>query len=270
MDIRTTIKLNNGIKIPILGLGMWQIPNGKVCEEAVLAGLSAGYRHIDTAAIYENEESVGNAIRKSNIARKEIFAATKLWNDDHNDVEKAFNESLSRLHLDYVDLYLMHFPVPERNDSWKVLERIYKSGNARAIGVSNFTIRHLKELMANAEVMPAVNQVEFHPYLYQKELLDFCNKSGIKIEAYSPLTHGHKLNDMKLVEIAKRYNKSTAQLLIRWGLQHDLIVLPKTANKNRIAENASVFDFEISREDMGKLDSFNENLRTCWDPTQVP
>src|SRR3989338_3919413 len=270
MDIRTTIKLNNGIKIPILGLGMWQIPNGKVCEEAVLAGLSAGYRHIDTAAIYENEESVGNAIRKSNIARKEIFAATKLWNDDHNDVEKAFNESLSRLHLDYVDLYLMHFPVPERNKSWKILERICKSGKAKAIGVSNFTIRHLKQLLEKADIIPAVNQVEFHPYLYQKELLDFCNKNKIKVEAYSPLTHGYKLKDPKLVEIGKKYNKSAAQVLIKWGLQHGLIAIPKSSKKERITENSSVFDFEISEEDMKKLDGFNENLRTCWDPTNAP
>ena len=196
MDIRTTINLNNGIKIPNLGLGVWQIPNGNVCEEAVLAGLSAGYRHIDTAAIYENEESVGNAIRKSNITRKEIFVTTKLWNDDHDDVERAFNESLSRLQLDYVDLYLMHFPVTGRNKSWKILEKIYKSGKAKAIGVSNFTIRHLKELLENSDIVPAVNQVEFHPYLYQKELLDFCNKNKIKLEAYSPLTHGKKLNDI--------------------------------------------------------------------------
>ena len=165
MDIRTTVKLNNGIKIPILGLGVWQIPNGKVCEEAVLAGLSTGYRHIDTATIYENEESVGNAIRKSNIARKEIFVTTKLWNEDHDDVEKTFNESLSRLQLDYVDLYLMHFPVLERNKSWKILEKIYKDGKVKAIGVSNFTIRHLKELLKNAGIIPAINQVEFHPYL---------------------------------------------------------------------------------------------------------
>ena len=181
MDIRTTINLNNGIKIPILGLGVWQIPNGKVCEEAVLNALNTGYRHIDTAAAYKNEESVGNAIRKSNIARKDIFVTTKLWNDDHDDPKKAFNESLKKIQLDYIDLYLMHYPVPERNSSWKILEKIYKSGKAKAIGVSNFTIRHLKELLENSDIVPAVNQVEFHPYLYQKELLDFCNKNKIKV-----------------------------------------------------------------------------------------
>ncbi len=270
MNIKTTIKLNNGTKIPILGLGVWQTPNGKVCEEAVLAALSAGYRHIDTAAIYENEESVGNAIRKSNITRKEIFATTKLWNDDHDNAENALNKSLKKLRLDYIDLYLMHYPVTERNSSWKILEKIYKSGKAKAIGVSNFTIRHLKELVESSDVIPAINQVEFHPYLYQKELLDFCNGKGIKLEAYSPLTHGEKLNDTKLVEIAKKYNKSTAQVLIKWGLQHGLIVIPKSSKKERIIENSSVFDFEISGEDMEKLDGFNENLRTCWDPTDAP
>ena len=249
---------------------MWQIPNGKVCEEAVLAGLSAGYRHIDTAAIYENEESVGNAIRKSNITRKEIFVTTKLWNDDHNNPKKAFNESLKKLQLDYVNLYLMHYPVPERNSSWKILERIYKSGKAKAIGVSNFTIRHLKGLLENSEVIPAINQVEFHPYLYQKELLEFCSEKRIRLEAYSPLTHGEKLKDPELLKIAKKYDKSAAQILIRWGLQHGLIVLPKSSKKERIMENSYVFDFELSKEDMKKLNGFNENLRTCWDPTDAP
>jgi len=270
MNIKTIAKVNNGTKIPILGLGVWQISAGKVCEGAVSAALEAGYRHIDTAAIYENEESVGNAIKKSSIPREEIFITTKLWNDDHGNVEKAFNESLKKLQLDYVDLYLMHFPVPKRNSSWKILEKIYKSGKAKAIGVSNFTIRHLKELLENSDVIPAVNQVEFHPYLYQKELLDFCNEKGIKVEAYSPLTHGKKLNDRRLLEIAKKYNKSAAQVLIRWCLQHRLIAIPKSSKKERIMENSSVFDFEISKQDMKKLDGFNENLRTCWDPTDAP
>ncbi len=269
MDIKTTIKLNNGTKIPALGLGVWQIP-GKVCEEAVLAALAAGYRHIDTASIYENEENVGNALKKTSVPREEIFVTTKLWNDDHYNVGKAFNQSLKNLQLDYVDLYLMHFPVPERNKSWKVMERIYKSGKAKVIGVSNFTIRHLKELLEKADIIPAVNQVEFHPYLYQKELLDFCNEKGIKIEAYSPLTHGKKLRDPNLVWIAEKYNKSTAQILIKWCLQHGLVAIPKSSKSERIIENSSVFDIQISKEDMGKLDNFNENLRTCWDPTYAP
>jgi diketogulonate reductase-like aldo/keto reductase len=269
MDIKTTVTLNNGTKIPVLGLGTWK-STGKECENAVLYALNVGYRHIDTAAAYDNEISVGNAIKKSAIPRKDIFITTKLWNDDHGNVEKAFNESLKKLQVDYVDLYLMHFPVPERNDSWKVMEKIYREGKAKAIGVSNFTIRHLKQLLENADVIPAVNQVEFHPYLYQKELLDFCNKNKIKVEAYSPLTHGHKIEDPKLGEIAAEYNKTPAQILIRWGLQHNLIVLPKSLSKERIIENSSVFDFNIIEKDMKKLDSFNEGLRTCWDPTNAP
>ena len=269
MDIKTNATLNNGTKIPVLGLGTWQV-SSKACEEAVLAALDAGYRHIDTASAYENETCVGNVIKKSKISRKDVFITTKLWNDDHDNPKKAFNESLKKLHLEYVDLYLIHFPVLERNESWKILEEVYKEGKAKAIGVSNFTIRHLKQLLEKADIMPAVNQVEFHPYLYQKELLGFCNKNKIKIEAYSPLTHGYRLKDPKLVEIARRYNKSTSQILIRWGLQHNLIVIPKSANKERIIENASVFDFKISEQDMKTLDSFNENLRTCWDPTNAP
>lgn len=269
MDIKTTVKLNNGTKMPILGLGVWQI-SGKVCEEAVIAALEASYRHVDTAAIYENEESVGNALKKTSVSREEIFVTTKLWNDDHSDPIKAFDKSLRKLQLDYVDLYLMHYPVPERNESWKILERIHNEGKAKAIGVSNFTIRHLKELVEKTGIVPSVNQVEFHPYLYQKELLDYCNKNGIKVEAYCPLTRGEKLNDPKPVDIAQKYNKSTAQILIRWSLQHGLVVLPKSAKKNRIIENASVFDFSISKEDMKKLDSFDESLRICWDPTNAP
>ena len=270
MDIKTTIKLNNGTKIPVLGLGTWLTPSGNICEEAVLAALNAGYRHIDTASAYRNEASVGNAIKESNIRRKDIFVTTKLWNDDHGNAEKAFDESLRNLQLDYVDLYLIHYPVPKRNESWKILERIYKNGKAKAVGVSNFTIRHLEQLLEKANVAPAVNQVEFHPYLYQNELLDFCNEKGIKLEAYSPLTHGHKLEDQKLARIASKYNKSTAQLLIRWGLQHNLIVLPKSSKRERIMENSLVFDFEISEQDMKKLDGFNEGLRICWDPTNAP
>ena len=270
MDIKTTAKLNNGTEIPILGLGVWQTSDGKVCEEAILAALDAGYRHIDTAAIYENEDSVGKAFKKTSVPRKEVFITTKLWDDDLNNVEKALNESLKKLQLDYVDLYLMHFPVPKRNDSWKMLEKLHKEGKAKAIGVSNFTIRHLKELLEKTDIVPAINQVEFHPYLYQKELLDFCNEKNIKLEAYSPLTHGAKLKDPKLVEIAKKYKKSTAQLLIKWCLQHNLVVIPKSSKKERIIENSQIFDFEISEEDMNTLNGFNENLRTCWDPTDAP
>jgi len=271
LTIDSTIALNDGNRMPRLGLGVWQISSGKSCESAVRAALDVGYRHIDTAAFYGNESSVGQAIRDSGIARGEIYVTTKLWNSDHGNVEKAFDRSLAKLKLDYVDLYLIHYPVPERLRSWRVLEKLRAGGKVRSIGVSNFTVRHLTELIAKAEIVPAANQVELHPYLYQRELLDFCREKIIVVQAYSPLTHGERLKDPKLVAMAKKYgNKSPAQILIRWALQHDVVVLPKSANRQRIVENADVFDFAISAADMAELDGFNEELRTCWDPTRAP
>jgi diketogulonate reductase-like aldo/keto reductase len=210
----------------------------------------------------------------SGIPRESIFVTTKLWNTDHNNPERALDTSLRKLKMDYVDLYLIHFPVRERRQSWRALEALRSKGKTRSIGVSNFTIVHLRELLAESETVPAVNQVEFHPYLYQQNLLAFCQAKGIVIEAYSPLTHGERLNDPKLIAVAKKYSsaktKSTAQILIRWALQHGLVVIPKSSNRRRILENAAVFDFEISHDDMKLLDTFNENLRTCWDPSDAP
>ena len=274
LTIETKLTLNDGYRIPQLGLGVWQIRAGKTCEAAVFAALEAGYRHIDTAAVYGNEESVGAAITMSGIPREQIFVTTKLWNSDHRNPERALDTSLRKLKFDYVDLYLIHYPVRERRQSWGALQALRAQGKARSIGVSNFTVAHLSELLAEGETVPAVNQVEFHPYLYQKALLSFCRNRGIVIEAYSPLTHGERLKDPKLVAIAKRYSsaatQSTAQILIRWGLQHQLAVIPKSSSRRRILENADVFDFEISPEDMQLLDSFNEDLRTCWDPSHAP
>lgn len=286
LKIDSTIELNDGHAIPRLGLGVWLIAAGHNCESAVRAALDAGYRHIDTAAFYGNEQSVGKAIRDSGIAREEIYVTTKLWNSAHGDPAQALDRSLGKLKMDYVDLYLIHYPVPERLRSWRALESLRASGRTRSIGVSNYTIRHITELLAKTETVPAVNQVELHPYLYQRELLEYCRKNRIVIEAYSPLTHGERLSDPKLVAIAKKYpsagrqggsagapavrTKSAAQILIRWALQHDLVVLPKSANRQRIVEDADVFDFIISADDMRTLDGFNENLRTCWDPTGAP
>ena len=286
LSIASTIELNDGHAIPRLGLGVWLIAAGQNCESAVRAALDAGYRHIDTAAFYGNEASVGKAIRASGIAREQIYVTTKLWNNAHGDPAPALERSLGKLKMDYVDLYLIHYPVPERLRSWRVLEGLRANGKTRSIGVSNFTIRHLTELLAKTGTVPAVNQVELHPYLYQRELLEYCRENHIVIEAYSPLTHGERLADPKLVAIAKKYRsagrpmtsaaapaagtKSAAQILIRWGLQHDAVVLPKSANRQRIVEDADVFDFAISADDMRTLDGFNENLRTCWDPTNAP
>jgi diketogulonate reductase-like aldo/keto reductase len=295
LTIETKLTLNDGRLIPQLGLGVWQTRAGATCEAAVLAALEAGYRHIDTAAMYGNEESVGAAITTSGIPRENIFVTTKLWNSDHGNPARALDTSLRKLKLDYVDLYLIHYPVRERRQSWRALEALRAEGEARSIGVSNFTIRHLRELLAETKTVPAVNQVEFHPYLYQRDLLDFCGGEGIAIVAYSPLTKGARLNDPKLAAVAKKYSnagpqpaalrsrlplldrlsrhletKSTAQILIRWALQHGLVVIPKSANRRRIFEDADIFDFEITAEDMELLDRFNENLRTCWDPTNAP
>jgi len=245
--------------------------------------------------MYGNEESVGAAIRMSGIPRENIFVTTKLWNSDHGNPARALDTSLRKLKVDYVDLYLIHYPVRERRQSWRALEALRAEGKARSIGVSNFTIRHLRELLAETKTVPAINQVEFHPYLYQRDLLDFCAGEGIVIEAYSPLTKGVRLKDPKLVAVARKYSKaepqqaairsrlplldklsrrtetkSTAQILIRWALQHGLVVIPKSANHRRIFEDADIFDFEITAEDMQRLDHFNENLRTCWDPSHAP
>ncbi len=273
LTIETKLQLSDGHLIPQLGLGVWQISAGKTAD-VVLAALEAGYRHIDTASAYGNEESVGTAIRMSGIPRESIFVTTKLWNSDHGNPEPALDTSLRKLKMNYVDLYLIHFPVRQRRQSWRALEALQRKGKTRSIGLSNFTIAHLRELLAESETVPAVNQVEFHPYLYQQDLLAFCQAKGIFIEAYSPLTHGERLKDPRLVAIAKKYSssktKSTAQILIRWALQHGLVVIPKSSNRRRILENADVFDFEISEDDMRLLDSFNENLRTCWDPSDAP
>jgi diketogulonate reductase-like aldo/keto reductase len=270
MKMVEKVKLNNGIEMPILGLGTWQSNKGKECHDAVSWALEAGYRHIDTAAIYGNEESVGAAIKKSGIPRKEIFVTTKLWNSDHGNPQLAFEQSLKRLKLDYVDLYLIHFPVTGvRNNTWKEMEKILDAGKTRAIGVSNFTIKHLTELLKIATVVPAVNQVEFSPYLYQKDLMDFCREKNIQLEAYSPLTRREKLKDPKLLEIAAKYNKTAAQVMIRWCIEHNVVAIPKSVTRQRIQENFNVFDFNISKEDMRKLDFFNENLRLCWNP-EVP
>jgi diketogulonate reductase-like aldo/keto reductase len=257
------------VDIPALGFGTLRM-GGETAQKAVLWALEAGYRHIDTAKAYGNEDDIGKALHGSPIQREELFITTKLWNDDHgyDKALAAMDRSLRSLRLNYVDLYLIHWPVSgHRVETWKAMEKLLKDGKARAIGVSNFTIRHTEEILTQTEIVPAVNQIEFTPYLYQKQLQDYCEGKGIKIEAWSPLTRGIKLGDPKLVEIADRYRKSPAQILIRWGLQKGVISIPKSERKERIIENSQVFDFNISDKDMKRLDGFNENLRTSgWDP----
>jgi len=271
ISIDTAVKLNNGVEMPIFGLGTYRARAGEA-REAVLQALKVGYRLIDTASMYGNEKDVGEALRKSGLPRKEIFITTKLWNSDHgyDKALAAFEESRKKLGLDYVDLYLIHWPVESlRNETWKAMEKLLEEGKCRAIGVSNYMIDHLTDLLAISPVMPAVNQVEFSPFLYQKDLLEFCRSNNIQLESYSPLTKGHMLDDARLSEVARKYSKSTAQILIRWTLQKDVIVIPKSSRKEKIRENADVFDFEISSEDMDRLDALHENMRVSWDPTTI-
>jgi diketogulonate reductase-like aldo/keto reductase len=272
LTINSTVTLNNGVKMPLLGLGVYQA-RGREGEQAVTWALEAGYRHIDTAKFYGNEAEVGHAVRESGVQREDVFVVTKLWNNDHgyNAARAAFQESQKRLNLGIVDLYLIHWPVSaQRGESWRALEALHAEGQVRAIGVSNYTIEHLQELLATARVVPAVNQVEFHPWLYQKELLEFCRAHGIQLEAYSPLTKGERLHDPRLEAIARKYGKSPAQILIRWCLQHEVVVIPKSTNPQRIRENAEIYDFEITMEDMCRLDAFDERYHCTWDPTGRP
>ncbi len=273
LSINSRKNLRDHVKIPYLGLGVFQTPVGKITYDAVLTALKCGYRHIDTARIYQNESDVGRAVKESGINRSEIFITTKLWNQDqgYDSALKAFDSSLKSLGLEYIDLYLLHWPVYEKRlESWKALEKLKAEGLVKTIGVSNFMIHHLKELLDNCKEIPSVNQVEFHPYLYKKDLLNFCNDHEITIEAYAPLTKGIKLSDPPLVKIAKKHKKNTAQILIRWALEHQLVVLPKSARPDRIKENANVFNFELDFEDMLTLDELNEDLVTSWDPTDAP
>jgi diketogulonate reductase-like aldo/keto reductase len=234
--------------------------------------LNIGYRHIDTAYIYGNESDVGKAVLESGISREEVFITTKLWNTDQVGYDyaiKACKQSLQRLGLTYIDLYLIHWPVRGINNNsikiWKAMVHLLQEGKVRAIGVSNFSIDDLKQILNDSDILPAVNQVEFHPFLYQKDLLSFCERNGIQLEAYSPLTRGMRLNHPTIVNTAKKYdNKTPAQILIRWSLQHNLVVIPKSILEQRILENSQVFDFELRAEDMKFLDSLNENLQTVF------
>lgn len=269
-----TITLNNGIRIPQLGYGVWKVPNEEAAT-AVGQALEAGYRLIDTAKIYGNEVGVGEALAASDVPREELFITTKVWNSDHGyeNTLKAFDESLEKLGLDYVDLYLVHWPTPQYDtyvDTYKALEKIYHDGRAKAIGVCNFEIEHLQRILNECEVKPAVNQVECHPYLQQKELKDFCQEHDILLEAYSPLMNGLKvIEDPIIQEIAKQYGKTPAQVILRWHLQTDVIVIPKTVTPSRLKENIDVFDFELSEADMDKIAALDRNERINSVPSEM-
>jgi diketogulonate reductase-like aldo/keto reductase len=264
--------LNNGVDMPVLGLGVYKSRPGRETRDAVHWALEEGYRHIDTARLYRNEADVGAAVKASGLPRGDLFIVTKLWNADqgYDKTRRALEQSLRDLDTDYVDLYLMHWPVAEKRlESWRAMESLLEDGHCRAIGVSNFTVAHVEGLLARADVVPAVNQVEFSPFLYQRELLETCRRHGIQVEAYSPLTHGRRLADARVTAISRDHAKTPAQVLIRWGLQHELVVIPKSVRRERIAENRDVFDFEISADEMTQLDALHEDLRVSWDPSDV-
>ncbi|HTT72586.1 MAG TPA: aldo/keto reductase [Thermoplasmata archaeon] len=276
-SLRSRVRLNQGTEIPWVGLGVFLSEPGPTTERAVRAALAAGYRMIDTAAMYRNEEDVGRAVRASGLAREEVFVTTKLWFSEqgYESALRAGRESLARLGLGYIDLYLIHWPrapTPQhRLDSWRALERLREEGVCRAIGVSNYAIRHLEELAAVATVVPAVDQVEMHPWVYDPELIAYLDAHGIRTEAYSPLTRGRSLNDPTVGAIAAARGRSPAQVLIRWGLQHGIVEIPKSTRPERIEENARVFDFALSADEMARLDALRGGPRvTQTDPMSIP
>lgn len=273
------MKLNNGYMIPKIGYGTWQSPDSEVTVNGVKAAIVCGYRHIDTAAAYKNEESVGEGIKESGIARKDLFVTSKVWNTQrgYEKTIAAFEKTLSDLDLDYLDLYLIHWPASKKDyenweeinlETWRAMTDLYKAGKIKAIGVSNFKPHHLEALM-KTEVKPMVNQIEFHPDFMQEETVKYCRENGILVEAWSPLGTGRMLTNPDLQEIASHYGKSVAQICIRWCIQHDVLPLPKSVTPSRIEENSNVFDFEINAEDMQRIDALENFGGSGLDPDEV-
>ena len=266
-----TFTLNTQTTMPAIGFGTWRVTPDSAATEAATEALQIGYRHIDTAKIYTNEKGVGAAIAAAGIPRADLFVTTKLWNQDqgYESGLAAIDESLANLGLDYVDLYLIHWPQTDtRADAWKAMQEIHASGKAKAVGVSNYTIRHLEELLASSELVPAVNQVEFHPYIYeqQKELLAYCKQKGIVVEAYSPLARHSRDVDERIAKIAEQHGKTASQVILRWCLQHGTAPLPRSTNPEHIKENFEIFDFQLSDADMETLNSFSDGERITTDP----
>ncbi|MBW9217334.1 aldo/keto reductase [Anoxybacillus ayderensis] len=271
--LQDTTTLYNGVNIPWLGLGVFKVEEGPEVVQAVKTAIQHGYRSIDTASIYGNEVGVGQGIREgmkeAGISREDLFVTSKVWNSDlgYESTIAAYEESVNKLGLDALDLYLIHWPVAGKyKEAWRALEKLYKEGRVKAIGVSNFQIHHLQDLMQDAEIKPMVNQVEYHPRLTQKELHSFCREHGIQLQAWSPLMQGLLLDNEVLQEIAIKYNKSVAQIILRWDLQHGVITIPKTTKEHRMVENESIFDFSLTEEEMERIDNLNKNERVGPDP----
>ena len=261
--------LHNGVKMPWFGLGVYKVEDGKEVIHSVHSAIEAGYRSIDTAALYQNEAGVGQAVKDSGISRDELFITTKVWNDrqGYESTLQAFEESRKKLGLDYLDLYLIHWPVKEKYlETWRALEKLYKDGYVRAIGVSNFQVHHLQDIHANFEMKPMVNQVEFHPRLTQREVLTFCRENSIQLEAWAPLMRGRLMDNPTIVKLAEKYGKKPSQIILRWDLDSEVVTIPKSIHAERIRENADIFDFQLEVSDIEEINALNKNERTGADP----
>ncbi|HWB39473.1 MAG TPA: aldo/keto reductase [Candidatus Saccharimonadales bacterium] len=267
------IKLPDGRSIPQIGLGLWKVKDKAEFDRSFDAGVEYGYRHFDSAQIYQNEHFLGEAWRRHDLKREDIFITTKIAVDHfgYKRAQATIQPSLDKLQTDYVDLLLLHFPVPVlRKKTWQVAEEALKAGQAKSIGVSNYTIRHLEEMKNYANIMPSVNQVELHVFLQQPELVDYCRENKIQIEAYSPLAHAHEMTDKTILAIAQKHGKSYAQVMLRWLIQQDFVVLPKSVTPKRVQENIDIFDFELDKNDLDQIAKLDRDLRTCWSPVHVP
>lgn len=265
------VRLKNGIEIPRVGLGVYKMEDGEEVVGAICSAVDIGYRHIDTASFYGNEKGVGKGIRECSVSREELFVTTKVWNDEqgYEETLKAFDRSMDKLGLDYLDLYLIHWPVPGKyKETWKAMEKLYHDGRVKAIGVCNFMEHHLDDLLKDAEVTPMVNQVEFHPRLYQKELADFCYQKDIQLEAWAPLARGRYFDAAILKQYAENYNKTPAQIILRWHLQHDVVVIPKSSNPERQKENFDVFDFDLKSDEIKRIDELHTGERIGKHPDE--
>lgn len=271
LSIDSTVQISDDVDMPRFGLGVYKSEAGAEVEQAIEWALEDGYRHIDTASFYANEESVGRAIAQSGIDRRKLFVTTKMWNDEQNDAPAALDRSLEKLGTDYVDLYLVHWPIPSLiAKTWASMEQLLASGKTRAIGVSNFLIPHLIQLLASAEIPPAVNQVEFHPRLQQPELHRYCESRSIVVEAWSPLMQGSVGDIADLQRIGDRYGKSAVQVTLRWMLQYGVVTIPKSVNRDRIRSNSDIYDFDLSASDLLAIETLDQNRRIGPDPTEFP
>lgn len=271
-SIQDTYTLANGVEIPVMGLGVYKNVDEKELETAVTSALEFGYRHIDTAKVYKNEKGVGEAIKKSGVPREDVFVTTKVWNTDqgYEKTLKAFDKSLEALDMDYIDLYLIHWPMPGTYvETWKALEKLYKDGKVRAIGVSNFNPHHLQDIFNECEIKPMLNQVEYHPHLAQPELKKFCESHGILFEAWSPLKRGRMFDEPLIVRLSEKYGKTPAQIILRWDVETGVSTIPKSVSRDRVRENGDIFDFELTPEEVSEITALDRHERVGKDPDKV-